>query len=349
MASLLIPHARLALRATSFAALRHPLAACSLRPLSSAASPTDIVTDWKATVLSKPVLVERDTIRPQTLQQLAMTLDKATPDLSSSATSIAKLSKAGALLPVNWHHVYFPPMIGEQDLGQDGYEMTHAPPAPFLARMWAGGGVQQNPANPLRVGQQMVMQTKCTGVDIKQSRTGDTMVFVTLEKLVENEAGWALTDTRTLVYMEKDEKSVHAPKPKIVKPRKQADFSMQVFPTAITLFRYSALTFNSHRIHFDHEYANQVEKYPGCLVHGPLTSTLMLENLRLRLKPGLIVKNFRYRALSPLFVNQPIKICAKNTAVVPTMDADVVESYEVWVENPEGGLAMSGTVEVVKA
>ncbi|KAF9273874.1 hypothetical protein BGZ68_001137, partial [Mortierella alpina] len=130
--------------------------------------------------------------------------------------------------------------------------------------------------------------------------------------------------------------------------RRKADFSMKVLPSAILLFRYSALTFNSHRIHFDHEYANKVEDHPGCLVHGPLSATYMLENLRRHLKPGMVMKNFRYRALSPLYVDQPIEICAKKMSVVPTMDADVLESYEVWVENPEGGLAMSGTVEVVR-
>ncbi|KAI1299512.1 hypothetical protein EDD11_006475 [Mortierella claussenii] len=244
-------------------------------------------------------------------------------------------------------------MIGESDLGQDGYEMTHAPPDPFLARMWAGGGVEQNPANLLRVGQDMLMKTKCTAVDIKHNRSGDLMVFVSLEKWIENDYGWALTDTRTLVYMEKDrhegdkKKQDEQVKPKIVKSRRQADFSEMIHPSAILLFRYSALTFNSHRIHYDHEYASNVEGHPGCLVHGPLTATYMLENLRKHLKPGRVIKNFRYRALSPLYVNQPFKICAKNMPVVPTMDAEVIESYEVWVETPNGGLAMSGTVEIV--
>ncbi|KAF9186054.1 hypothetical protein BGZ50_002658 [Haplosporangium sp. Z 11] len=227
-----------------------------------------------------------------------MTLDKSTPSILAS-TQFRKDTP----LPVNWHHVFFPPMIGERDLGQDGYEMTHAPPAPFLARMWAGGGVEQNPANLLRVGQDMSMTTKCTGVDIKQNRSGEVMVFVSLEKLIENEHGWALTDTRTLVYMEKDEKKVNPTKPKLVK---------------------------------------------RCLVHGPLSATYMLENLRQHLKPGMIMKNFRYRALSPLYVDQSIKICAKQMPVVPTMDADVIDSYEVWVQNPDGGLAMSGTVEIVQ-
>jgi len=169
---------------------------------------------------------------------------------------------------------------------------------------------------------------------------------------------------------------------RIALARRQADFSTTVVPSAILLFRYSALTFNSHRIHFDHEYANKVELHPGilskltvlntigppevlvnmsshlifgpietvgCLVHGPLSATYMLENLRKQLGEGLIMKNFQYRALSPLYVGKPIKICAKKMAVVPTMDADVVESYEVWIENWEGGLSMSGTVEVVKA
>ncbi|KAF8931189.1 hypothetical protein EDD21DRAFT_365182 [Dissophora ornata] len=343
MAPLLLLHTRHVLRTSS---RQHSLTFHALRSLSSVASSADIISEWKTSVLKKPILVERDTIRPQTLQQLAMTLDKNSPSASSSTA--AQLSKKGAPLPVNWHHAYFPPMIGEQDLGQDGYEMTHAPPAPFLARMWAGGGVEQNPANLLRVGQEMLMKTKCTGIDIKHTRSGETMVFVSLEKVVENENGWAMTDTRTLVYMEKDEKKVNTSKPKIVKPRRQAEFSMDILPTAITLFRYSALTFNSHRIHFDHEYASKVEDHPGCLVHGPLTATFVLENLRQRLKPGQIIKNFRYRALSPLYVDRPIKVCAKSMAAIPTMDADVIASYEVWVENPEGGLAMSGTVEVVQ-
>ncbi|KAF8979817.1 hypothetical protein BGZ46_004997 [Entomortierella lignicola] len=285
------------LRTSSAFSLRQPL---TFRLLSTTVSPSsaDIIAEWKDSVLKKPVLVERDTIRSQALQQLAMTLSKASPTPATAAQF-----KKGALLPVNWHHAFFPAMIGEDDLGKDGYEMTHAPPAPFLARMWAGGGVEQNPANPLRVGQEMLMKTKCTSVDIKQSRSGDVMVFVSLEKLIENENGWALTDTRTLVYMEKDEKNLHAPKPKLVK---------------------------------------------RCLVHGPLTSTLMLETLRQQLKPGQIIKNFHYRALSPLYVDQPFTTCTKSTPVVPTMDSDVTESFEVWVVNPEGGLAMSGTVEIVQ-
>ncbi|KAF9332993.1 hypothetical protein BGZ91_011479 [Linnemannia elongata] len=308
----------------------------------SSASSADIISAWKTSILKKPTLLERDTIRPQTLQMLSMTLSKSTP--SSSTDSFPN----GSPLPVNWHHAFFPPMIGESDLGQDGYEMTHAPPAPFLARMWAGGGVEQNPANLLRVGQEMVMKTRCTGVDVKEGREGKVMVFVSLEKVVENQFGVALTDTRTLVYMEKDKEGGPV-KPKLVKPRRQADVSMEVHPTAIQLFRYSALTFNSHRIHFDHEYANNVEDHPACLVHGPLSATLLLEPLRQSLlQPNQVIKNFRYRALSPLYVDQPIKICAKQMALIPTMDADVEASYEVWVENPQGGLAMSGTVEVVQ-
>lgn len=366
MASLMLLHPRLVLRVT--AASRASFSQRSLLPLSadvvasshpystlgSSSSAADIISAWKTSILQKPVLLERDTIRPQTLQMLSMTLSKSTPPppplsttSSTSSPSPSPLSpfQPGTPLPVNWHHVFFPPMIGEGDLGEDGYEMTHAPPAPFLARMWAGGGVEQNPRNLLRVGQEMLMKTKCTGVDIKQSREGKVMVFVSLEKLIENEHGLALTDTRTLVYMEKDKENPVTSK--LVKPRRQADVSLDIHPTAIQLFRYSALTFNSHRIHFDHEYANKVEDHPACLVHGPLSATFMLESLRQQLQPGQVIKNFRYRALSPLYVDQPIKICSKKMPLIPTMDADVQESYEVWVENPQGGLAMSGTVEVV--
>ncbi|KAF9106639.1 hypothetical protein BGX29_008926 [Mortierella sp. GBA35] len=344
MTSLMLAHSRLALRtsvsrgstlliltrraAPVVSSLHH-----NTNSYSTSTSAADIISAWKTSILQKPVLLERDTIRPQTLQMLSMTLSKTTPSPSSSSTF-----SPGSPLPVNWHHVFFPPIIGESDLGQDGYEMTHAPLH----------GCGPNPRNLLRVGQEMVMKTKCTAVDIKQSREGKVMVFVSLEKMIENELGLALTDTRTLVYMEKDKESPPS-KPKLVKPRRQADVTLDVHPTAIQLFRYSALTFNSHRIHFDHEYANNVEDHPACLVHGPLSATFMLETLRQQhLKPGQVIKNFRYRALSPLYVDQPIKICSKKMPVIPTMDADVVDSYEVWVENPQGGLAMSGTVEIVQ-
>ncbi|KAF9581439.1 hypothetical protein BGW38_001538 [Lunasporangiospora selenospora] len=316
------------------------------RSLSSSQSAIDTITAWREQILRRPVVVERDTVRSLTLQQLAMTLDKTTPSNSPIVVSLGQAAptspaqclsstgptppafKKGMPMPINWHHAFFPPIIGEEDLGRDGYEMTHAPPEPFLARMWAGGGVEQNPRNLLRVGQEMLMKTKCTSVDIKQGRSGETMVFVSLEKQIENDVGWALTDTRTLVYMEKDGKTHDAPAPRTVKQRKKADFSMAVLPTAVLLFRYSALTFNSHRIHYDHEFANNVEGHPA---------------------PGQVIKNFKYRALSPLYVDRPITVSAKKMSAVPTMDADVAESYEVWVENSDGGLAMSGTVEVVHA
>ncbi|KAF9972461.1 hypothetical protein BGZ73_004423 [Actinomortierella ambigua] len=298
-------------------------------------------------VLAKPTVVEQDTIRPLTMVQLDMTLSKGSVSAQPLATTA--VAQPGTPLPVNWHHAFFPPLIGEQDLGQDGYEMTHAPPAPFLARMWAGGAVEQNPANLLRVGQAMTMNTRCTGVDVKQSRQGEPMVFVQLEKLVENEHGWALTDTRTLVYMEKDETKKPSTRPKNVKPRGTPDFSMTVQPTAMTLFRYSALTFNTHRIHYDHEYATKVEDHPACIVHGPLSATYMIENLRHRLAPGLVIKNFQYRALSPLYVDQPLTVSAKKMDLAAAKVApDVVDCYKVWATNADGGLSMSGTVEIVQ-
>ncbi|KAG0234902.1 hypothetical protein BGW41_000972 [Actinomortierella wolfii] len=311
---------------------------------STKQDPFSIIHAWRDQVLSKPTIVEYDTIRPLTVHQMRMTLYKTTQPLSATIEA-----QPGTPLPVNWHHAFFPPLIGEDDLGQDGYEMTHAPPAPFLARMWAGGSVEQNPENLLLVGQAMTMRTRCTGVEIKQSRQGEPMVFVNLEKRVENERGWALTDMRTLVYMEKDETKKPSTRPKNVKPRRAPDFSTVIRPSAMTLFRYSALTFNTHRIHYDHEYASKVEDHPACIVHGPLSATYMIENLRHRLAPGLVIKKFQYRALSPLYVDQPITISAKKMELVPTMAPEVIQSYEVWATNPEGGLSMSGTVEVVQA
>lgn len=248
MTSFMLAHSRLALRATTAGSKAlTPLTRRHLLPsfspavasfhahysTSGSTSAADIISAWKTSILQKPILIEYDTIRPQTLKMLAMTLNKATP---SSSTLSPSSFPNGTPLPVNWHHAFFPPMIGESDLGQDGYEMTHAPPAPFLARMWAGGGVEQNPGNLLRVGQEMVMKTRCTSVDVKESRDGKVMVFVSLEKVVENGQGVALTDSRTLVYMEKDRES--PVKPKLVK-RESSSF----FVFLLTLY-WSLLLFS---------------------------------------------------------------------------------------------------------
>jgi 3-methylfumaryl-CoA hydratase len=256
MVSFMLAHSRLAFRATTAASKtlaplthRHLLPSFSsiavVAPSThahyyystsgSTSSAADIISAWKTSILQKPILIEHDTIRPQTLQMLAMTLNKSTP---SSSTLSPPAFPNGTPLPVNWHHVFFPPMIGESDLGEDGYEMTHAPPAPFLARMWAGGGVEQNPGNLLRVGQEMVMKTRCTSVDVKESRDGKVMVFVSLEKVVENEQGVALTDSRTLVYMEKDREN--PVKPKLVKRESSSSFFcvLVVVVVVVVVFLY---------------------------------------------------------------------------------------------------------------
>lgn len=116
----------------------------------------------------------------------------------------------------------------------------------------------------------------------------------------------------------------------------EPNFSVSLRPTQDLLFRFSALTFNAHRIHLEHEYCTKVEGYRNLLVHGPLTLVLMLSVLRSQLKEGEMVVEFEYRNLVPVFVEEDMKICIRR-------DPEKEEKFDVWIEEPGGGYAVKGT------
>ncbi|GBB94667.1 putative enoyl dehydratase (DH), mitochondrial [Rhizophagus clarus] len=289
-----------------------------------------LINEWKKKV-TRDTESFTDTITASPLQLFAITLRRnyITDDIPAT-----QIPPEGTRVPPNYHLAYFSPRIYEKDLGSDGSEIRHEPPLKSLRRMWAGGELSFSANNPLCVGQHATMSTKCREVEVKSSPRGEN-IFIWIDRNITNEFGWSMRDTRCLVYMKLEEKK---PEQKIVKLNKTPDFEQIVFPTPLLLFRFSALTFNSHRIHYDHPYTTQVERYPGCLVHGPLTLTLLLDLMRDNL-PNKIsyIKSFSYRAVSPLFVGEEFKICGRRS------ESDLSgSSYELWAENKHGGVAMKG-------
>ncbi|KAJ3161941.1 hypothetical protein HDU88_007173 [Geranomyces variabilis] len=312
---------RLAHNATALPSLD---AVSGIRRLTSASTSVEA---WALKARQKK-LVDDDTITAGHSHLLALTLDPTTP--ADPFTTFPP----GSAVPAGYHLALFPPRIAEPDLAPDGYDNDFSPPSPYIQRMWAGGSFSFNPGNRLRIGQQVKQTTTLDDVQIKDGPRGKA-VMVWMAKLVENERGRSVLERRCLAYMPKERNPTSNPRSLQIKHKH--DFERQVRPTPVTLFRYSALTFNSHRIHYDNHYAREIEGYPDCLTHGPLTSTLLMDLLERQLPEDKQITLFNYRALSPLMVNEPITLRGKETEP---------NQFELWALNKEGGLAMKGTATV---
>lgn len=237
----------------------------------------------------------------------------------------------GDPLPPFWHLLYHLPVAHAAATGPDGHPARGGflPPVPLPRRMWAGGrlAVEQ----PLRLGERVEKISTVKAVTPKNGRQGP-LVFVLVEHRLAGPAGPALVEEHDIVYRE-----APAPggRPARVAPPAGAVWRQCWRPDEVLLFRYSALTYNGHRIHYDHRYATEVENYPGLVVHGPLLATLMLELLR-REMPGMNLRRFAYRAVAPLTVGNPLTVCG-----CPRGDGRTIE---LWVEGAAGELAMQGEV-----
>ncbi|KAG1461213.1 hypothetical protein G6F56_005779 [Rhizopus delemar] len=203
-----------------------------------------LLSDWEQET-KKIEIVSRDTIRGSRLDLLSKTLFSEWNH---------------KVLPPAWHHVYFPPRTRQDELADDGYERDFFPPKPFSQRMWAGASFDWNLDNPLVVNDQIEMKTKLDRVQLKEGRRGES-AMVWLNKDIYNMSGWSMREQRCLVYhSEQTQETVGT---NGIKMKRIPDFSMTFIPSSILLFRYSALTFNSHRIHYDHQYATEIEKHPA--------------------------------------------------------------------------------------
>lgn len=240
----------------------------------------------------------------------------------------------GAELPPLAHWLYFTPSARQSELGPDGHAKRGGflPPVPLPRRMWAGGRLAFR--RPLRVGDEMVRESRIDDVAVKHGRSG-ALVFVTVHHEVANSNGVALTEEHDIVYRENPRAGAPAPAPQAAAT--DETFSRQIVPDPVLLFRYSALTFNGHRIHYDRSYVTEVEGYPGLIVHGPLIATLLVDLLR-REMPGAFLEAFSFRSARPLFDVAPFSLNGR-------VDDDGT-TVCLWAKDEAGWLAMDATATV---
>lgn len=251
--------------------------------------------------------------------------DIVTPRLGESfrATFAPHLFGEG-LLGIHW--CLAPEMVETGALARDGHAEKGGalPPIPLPRRMWAGGTTRF--LDPLRVGDVVKRVMTITDVALKQGRTG-ALCFVETQHDFSTARGLAVSEKRTAVYREPAAASASP-----TGPIETAAVDWRIAPSAALLLRYSAITFNAHRIHYDRDYTVNVENYAGLIVHGPLQATLALNAAATAL--GKSPKTFECRALAPLIDEAPFRTKANR---------DGENAVAAWVENASGGRTFSAT------
>ena len=201
---------------------------------------------------------------------------------------------------------------------------------PLPRRMWAGSRLLFH--TPLRVGERATRSSEITDVQLREGKSG-ALVFVKLRHVVTSAAGAAaVTEEQDIVYRD-DPRPGAAEAPAKPAPA-DAAWRREVRPDPVLLFRYSALTFNGHRIHYDHPYATGVEGYPGLVVHGPLIATLLIDHLHRHL-PAATLTGFEFRAVRPLFDAAAFELCGQ-----PAPDR---RSVRLWARDAQGALCMDAS------
>jgi 3-methylfumaryl-CoA hydratase len=276
------------------------------------------------------MIVDMENLR-QWIGKTESVSDAVTPVPIAALAATLDIDASFDRLPPLWHWLYFLPVHRRSDLGPDGHPKRGGflPPVPLPRRMWAGGRVEFD--HPLRVGENITRTSTIVNVQFKEGRTGP-LVFVLVRHEIRNAQGVALTEEHDIVYRDFSAAAgTSAPAPD------DAVWQRVIRPDDVLLFRYSALTFNGHRIHYDRRYVTEVEGYPGLVVHGPLIATLLIDLVRSNL-PQAKVMRFEFRAVSPLFDTEPFTVCGK-----PESDGRTIR---LWAENSGGGLAMTATAVI---
>jgi len=237
---------------------------------------------------------------------------------------------AGQALPPLWHWLYFLPSDRQSEIGADGHPKrgSFLPPVTLPRRMWAGGRLQF--LAPLRIGDALRRTSRIADISSKRGKTGP-LVFVRVRHEIASGDTLALTEEHDIVYREAPQAGAAADPPPQAPTGEQ--FGRSVTPDPVLLFRYSALTFNGHRIHYDRSYVTEVEGYPGLVVHGPLIATLLVDLLR-RERPEARLSTFAFRAMSPLFDTAPFSVCGR---------FDDAKHASLWARGPQGQLAMQAS------
>lgn len=245
-----------------------------------------------------------------------------------AATLGARAPSDGEDLPALWHWAFFQDTVPEGELGVDGHPRLgrFLPPAEHRNRMWAGSRITF--VTPLKVGALVERKSTIIHVEEKVGSSG-SLLFVTIRHEHLQDGEIALLDEQDIVY-----RSPSPPKLTSPEPLPAGDWSEAVTPSPTLLFRYSAVTFNGHRIHYDWPYVTETEGYPGLVVHGPLIATLSLSAF-VRANPGINIKTFKFRGVRPLIVPTTFDVGGKINGV---------HGAHLWAGNGDG-IAQLGEVE----
>ena len=252
-------------------------------------------------------------------QSVTDTLEPARSNALSVALGGEGARQSGDVLPLLHHWLYFWDARPPAGLGLDGHPAKGGflPPVPLPRRMWAGGRLAFH--KPLLLGAEVKRTSTITAVKEKSGRSG-SLVFVTVRHELDAGEGAAVSEEQDLVYREPAAGTLAAPLPA---PAPKTPWLRQLDPDPVLLFRYSALTMNGHRIHYDRPYAMNEEAYPALVVHGPLQATLLID-LAVRHLDAPIT-GFDFRGLQPAFDGSPLYVCG----------APAENGAEVWTQQGE--------------
>ncbi len=266
-------------------------------------------------------MTDDDLVTASQVQKMNVTLNRSAP-----------MPKIGEPVPPGWHYLFFPRFPLTSELGRDGMvsEMDNGPADPLPLRMFAGSRTKFY--RPLCIGDEATKVTEMTSLKPKTGRAGK-MVFITYRHTISSGDEIATEDEWDMVFLEEGKDGTR-PLPPGQHGPESATWEQEIIVTNTMLFRYSAAIWNPHRIHYDYPYTTETEGFPGLVVHGPLTLTLLLELARDSM-PGATMSGIEMRAKSPLYADLPIKLMGE-----PGSDG---KSCDLWAVNHEGIIGMEAS------
>ncbi|KAF6227192.1 hypothetical protein HO133_008634 [Letharia lupina] len=319
------------------------------RLASTAVSPRhkQLVEDFFYTASSVPSIVRKQFLDPNQIQRLSLTLNR--PRLYRVGQILEnEIPLNGTPLAPGYHLVYFTPAALPDHLGRDGTDISYSPAEPFTRRMWAGGRIDWVKENPLRIGDEAIETTKLVFAKPKVTRAGEEIVVVGVKKTFENAKGLALFDRRDWVFRtqlsglppshdySESTGSDDAPLPLPDTSQKSRDY----LQTAVSLFRFSALTFNAHKIHYSRPWCRDVEGHRDIVVHGPLNLINMLDFWRdEQADDFMIPQSISYRATAPFYAGEKYRALLER-------ETDTT-SIKLWGHNGKGDVKVGMLGDVV--
>ena len=263
-------------------------------------------------------------------EQVDIVAPDAVRGLVTTIASCDVAPVAGESAPLLTHWLRFLPIVPLDRVGPDGHPRRGGflPDVDLPRRMWAGSNLRFE--RPLRIGARVTRRSTIADVAGKEGRSG-RLVFVRVDHEIFDGDGLLIADSQDIVYRDAPQPGAPMPAPQLAPADPQ--WVRRIDPDPVLLFRYSALTFNGHRIHYDRPYAMGEEGYPGLVVHGPLIATLLLHELLAR-HPGADIAAFRFRAVKPIFDIAPFFVCG-------SLAAD--GSAHLFARDEAGALCMDAT------